>query len=104
MSGVRTPQQENWLAASAALAFDDSQTNRDREAFTSRRLGSCVCGKAATHLLADADGADWACRVPAAALAVGCRYDQCDDTCTVDCGHCKGRGRPVPADTTGERA
>lgn len=23
------------------------------------------------------------------------RYDQCDDTCTVDCGHCKGR--PVAA-------
>lgn len=24
------------------------------------------------------------------------RYDQCDDTCTVDCGHCKGAGRPDP--------
>ena len=24
------------------------------------------------------------------------RYDQCDDTCTVDCGHCKGQGRPAP--------
>jgi hypothetical protein len=23
------------------------------------------------------------------------RYDQCDDDCTVDCGHCKGKGRPV---------
>ena len=22
------------------------------------------------------------------------RYDQCDGTCTVDCGHCKGAGRP----------
>jgi hypothetical protein len=22
------------------------------------------------------------------------RYDQCDDTCTVDCGHCKGQGPP----------
>jgi len=22
------------------------------------------------------------------------RYDQCDGTCTVDCGHCKGKGRP----------
>lgn len=20
------------------------------------------------------------------------RYDQCDETCTVDCGHCKGAG------------
>lgn len=25
------------------------------------------------------------------------RYDQCDDTCTVDCGHCKGNGPPVPS-------
>ncbi|MEV7962353.1 hypothetical protein [Oerskovia paurometabola] len=24
------------------------------------------------------------------------RYDQCDATCTTDCGHCKGQGRPVP--------
>jgi hypothetical protein len=24
------------------------------------------------------------------------RYDQCDDDCTVDCGHCKGKGRPEP--------
>jgi len=24
------------------------------------------------------------------------RYDQCDDTCTTDCGHCKGAGRPAP--------
>lgn len=23
------------------------------------------------------------------------RYDQCDDTCTADCGHCKGHGRPT---------
>jgi hypothetical protein len=23
------------------------------------------------------------------------RYDQCDETCTTDCGHCKGAGRPV---------
>lgn len=22
------------------------------------------------------------------------RYGQCDVTCTVDCGHCKGQGRP----------
>lgn len=22
------------------------------------------------------------------------RYGQCDDTCTVDCGHCKGEGPP----------
>jgi hypothetical protein len=26
------------------------------------------------------------------------RYDQCDDTCTVDCGHCKGAGKPEPVD------
>lgn len=25
------------------------------------------------------------------------RYAQCDDTCTVDCGPCKGAGRPAPA-------
>lgn len=24
------------------------------------------------------------------------RYDQCDQTCTVDCGHCKGDGPPPP--------
>ena len=23
------------------------------------------------------------------------RYNQCDSTCTVDCGHCKGKGKPV---------
>lgn len=23
------------------------------------------------------------------------RYDQCDETCTTDCGHCKGAGRPT---------
>ena len=23
------------------------------------------------------------------------RYSQCDDTCTTDCGHCKGNGPPV---------
>jgi hypothetical protein len=23
------------------------------------------------------------------------RYAQCDDTCTVDCGACKGDGRPA---------
>lgn len=23
------------------------------------------------------------------------RYAQCDATCTVDCGHCKGRGKPL---------
>lgn len=28
----------------------------------------------------------------------GRRYDQCDGTCTVDCGHCKGAGRPVLGD------
>lgn len=22
------------------------------------------------------------------------RFDQCDETCTVDCGHCKGEGHP----------
>lgn len=22
------------------------------------------------------------------------RYDQCDSTCTTDCGHCKGQGPP----------
>jgi hypothetical protein len=27
------------------------------------------------------------------------RYDQCDETCTTDCGHCKGRGRPLEHDT-----
>jgi len=26
------------------------------------------------------------------------RYDQCDATCTVDCGHCKGQGPPADAD------
>lgn len=39
----------------------------------------------------------WPCTT-AAALAdpVGPRrYDQCDEMCTVDCGHCKGRGKPV---------
>ena len=25
------------------------------------------------------------------------RYVQCDDTCTVDCGACKGQGRPMTA-------
>ena len=25
----------------------------------------------------------------------GRRYDQCDETCTTDCGHCKGAGRPA---------
>lgn len=26
------------------------------------------------------------------------RYDQCDSTCTTDCGHCKGQGPPeLPA-------
>ncbi len=24
------------------------------------------------------------------------RYGQCDETCTVDCGHCKGQGPPKP--------
>lgn len=23
-----------------------------------------------------------------------CGHDQCDETCTVDCGHCKGHGPP----------
>lgn len=27
----------------------------------------------------------------------GYRYAQCDDTCTTDCGACKGAGRPAPA-------
>lgn len=27
------------------------------------------------------------------------RYDQCDDTCTVDCGHCKGQGVPATSHT-----
>lgn len=26
------------------------------------------------------------------------RYDQCDSTCTTDCGHCKGHGRPDELD------
>ena len=26
------------------------------------------------------------------------RYDQCDATCTVDCGHCKGAGAPKVKD------
>jgi len=26
------------------------------------------------------------------------RYAQCDETCTTDCGACKGRGRPAPVD------
>lgn len=25
------------------------------------------------------------------------RYDQCDETCTTDCGHCKGKGKPTDA-------
>lgn len=25
---------------------------------------------------------------------MGKRFDQCDETCTVDCGHCKGQGKP----------
>jgi hypothetical protein len=25
------------------------------------------------------------------------RYAQCDSTCTVDCGACKGKGRPLTA-------
>jgi hypothetical protein len=27
------------------------------------------------------------------------RYDQCDGTCTVDCGHCKGQGPPWTPET-----
>jgi len=27
------------------------------------------------------------------------RYDQCDDTCTTDCGHCKGHGKPAQTTT-----
>jgi hypothetical protein len=30
------------------------------------------------------------------------RYDQCDVTCTADCGHCKGQGRP-PVDGQARR-
>jgi hypothetical protein len=30
------------------------------------------------------------------------RFGQCDTTCTVDCGHCKGKGKP-PALTDRER-
>lgn len=25
------------------------------------------------------------------------RYDQCDESCTTDCGHCKGEGPPKAA-------
>jgi len=25
------------------------------------------------------------------------RYDQCDESCTTDCGHCKGAGPPSEA-------
>jgi hypothetical protein len=33
------------------------------------------------------------------------RYAQCDDTCTTDCGHCKGAGRPTePTGDLRERA
>lgn len=28
------------------------------------------------------------------------RYDQCDETCTTDCGHCKGQGRPTSTTET----
>lgn len=31
------------------------------------------------------------------------RFDQCDELCTVDCGHCKGAGRPAaPVDVDPE--
>ena len=30
------------------------------------------------------------------------RYDQCDHTCTVDCGHCKGQGPPPALPLTSE--
>lgn len=49
-----------------------------------------VCGggfPCETLLLVDAD--------LTSAMERAHRYDQCDDTCTVDCGHCKGAGRPV---------
>lgn len=29
------------------------------------------------------------------------RYSQCDDSCTVDCGHCKGAGAPLVAGAIG---
>ena len=39
-------------------------------------------------------GAD--CRCPNAQRPpIRRRYDQCDDTCTTDCGHCKGQGPPA---------
>jgi hypothetical protein len=30
------------------------------------------------------------------------RYDQCDQTCTTDCGHCKGNGPPPPPPLRGD--
>ncbi len=30
-----------------------------------------------------------------AGLVQASRFDQCDDTCTADCGHCKGQGPPT---------
>jgi hypothetical protein len=56
----------NWLDARAALAFEDTQCNRDAESLWRSRLGVCACGKPATHLFADEDGQDWPCRVPVA--------------------------------------
>lgn len=32
-------------------------------------------------------------------MTAGHRYDQCGDTCTADCGHRKGKGRPVMTST-----
>lgn len=41
--------------------------------------------------------------VPVATSARPQRYEQCDGTCTVDCGHCKGQGPPVATPTEPER-
>lgn len=64
MTVINPAAVDNWLDARSALAFDDRETNRLWEQQTREALGTCMCGKPATHLTVDEDHPDWACRVP----------------------------------------
>jgi hypothetical protein len=62
-----TRAQTNWLDASTALAFQGTEFNRLWERTAREALGPCVCGKPGTHVFADEESDDWACRVPVSA-------------------------------------
>lgn len=84
--------ERDWLDVLAIIERIPAPVEPSGEAETCQAIVDRVTGKPATAYTPPEDVVRPAPR----------RYGQCDETCTTDCGHCKGQGRPSGEAESGE--